>query len=90
MYKYATHVVAAAHCKIEIASALNRQRHDGTLSGEAYASIIAAMERSRLRATDALHIGTAQLESVQLFVTADRKLALPAQAVGLNTELVGG
>ena len=48
------------------------------------------MERSRLRATDALHIGTAQLESVQLFVTADRKLALPAQAVGLNTELVGG
>ena len=49
---------------------------------------IAAMSHSRLRAMDALHIGTAQAARVDLFVTADRKQALAAQVAGLNTELV--
>ena len=49
---------------------------------------LAAMSHSRLRALDALHIGTAQAARVDLFVTADRKQALAAQAAGLNTELV--
>ena len=49
---------------------------------------IAAMTHSRLRAMDALHIGTAQAARVDLFVTADRKQALAAQAAGLKTELV--
>jgi predicted nucleic acid-binding protein len=49
---------------------------------------IAAMERSRLRAMDALHIGTAQAAGVDLFVTADRRQAQAAQAAGLKTELI--
>ena len=49
---------------------------------------IAAMARGRLRAMDALHIGTAQAARVDLFVTADRKQAVAAQAVGLKIELV--
>jgi len=49
---------------------------------------IAAMTNSRLRAMDALHIGTAQAARVDLFVTADRKQALAARAAGLKTELV--
>jgi len=46
------------------------------------------MEISRLRAMDALHIGTAQATRVDLFVTADKRQALAAQAVGLRTELI--
>jgi predicted nucleic acid-binding protein len=105
-------LIVAAHCKVEIASAINRQRHDGMVSPERYAGImadvhddfaaftllpldsrvealaIAAMERSRLRAMDALHIATAQAARVDLFVTADRRQAEAAQVAGLKTEMV--
>ncbi|RZJ01101.1 MAG: PIN domain-containing protein [Rubrivivax sp.] len=108
----AREVIVAAHCKTEIASAINRQRHDGLVEDDEYARImtavhgdfaefvrldvdesveafaIAAMERSRLRAMEALHIGTAQAARVDLFVTADRKQAVAAKAVGLKIELV--
>ncbi len=108
----ADELVIAGHCKAEIASALNRQRHDGLLNAEDYARImavvkadfddftlfaldgrveayaVAAMEVSRLRAVDALHIGTAKAAYVDLFVTADKRQALAAQAVGLTTELI--
>ena len=108
----ASEVMVAAHCKSEIASALNRNRHDGLLNGNDYGDImraiqndfadftlvalnaqveahaISAMEISRLRAMDALHIGSAQAARVDLFVTADRRQALAAQAVGLKTELI--
>ena len=108
----ASEVIVAAHCKSEIASALNRNRHDGLLNGSDYGDImraiqsdfadftlvalnaqveahaISAMEISRLRAMDALHIGSAQAARVDLFVTADRRQALAAQAVGLKTELI--
>ena len=108
----AREVVVAAHCKTEIASALNRQRHDGVLAAPDYARImsvvhadfadfscmaldrrvealaIAAMEPNRLRAIDALHIGTAQAAEVDLFVTADRRQAAAAAAVGLKIELI--
>lgn len=108
----ATEVVVAAHCKSEIASALNRNRHDGFLNADDYGRIIrdvqgdfadftlvaldaqveahsiSAMETSRLRVMDALHIGSAQAAQVDLFVTADLRQALAAQAVGLKTELI--
>jgi uncharacterized protein len=108
----AREVMVAAHCRAEIASALNRNRHDGLLNADDYAQImravhgdfadftlvvldaqveahaISAMEKSRLRAMDALHIGTAQAARVDLFVTADRRQALAAEAVGLKTELI--
>lgn len=108
----ATEVVVAPHCKVEIASALLRQRHDGmvgvqrcaelmaevhrdfaefhcvALDGQVESLAIAAMERGRLRAMDALHIATAQAARAALFVTADRRQALVAQAVGLNAEVV--
>jgi predicted nucleic acid-binding protein len=109
----ASDVVVAAHCKSEIASAINRQRHDGLVSAADYARImallhqdfaefsrmdldervealaIAAMERTRLRAMDALHIGAALAARVDLFVTADRRQADAAQSAGLKTELIG-
>ena len=53
---------------------------------EAYS--IAAMEKIRLRAMDALHIGTAQAARVDLFVTADKRQAQAAMAAGLKTELI--
>ena len=105
-------MVVAAHCKAEIASAINRQRHDGLVPSEDYLRImaevhrdfgsfdrieldrrveslaIAAMERGRLRAMDALHIATAQAAGVDLFVTADRRQANAAEAAGLRTELI--
>ena len=108
----ADELVIAGHCKAEIASALNRQRHDGLLNARDYARImavvkadfddftlfaldgrveayaVAAMEISRLRAMDALHIGTAKAAYVDLFVTADKRQALAAQAVGLTTDLI--
>jgi uncharacterized protein len=58
------------------------------ISPEIEVLAIAAMAHTRLRAMDALHIGTAQVARVDLFVTADRKQALAAQAVGLKTELI--
>ncbi len=108
----AREMVVAAHCKTEVASAINRQRHDQLLGPEGYLRImaivqqhfnafsrleldrrvealaIAAMERSRLRAMDALHIASAQSAGVDLFVTADRRQAAAAEAAGLNTELI--
>jgi predicted nucleic acid-binding protein len=105
-------MVVAAHCKAEITSAINRQRHDGLVPADDYLRImaevqqdfgsfdrveldrrvealaIAAMERGRLRAMDALHIATAQAAGVDLFVTADRRQANAAQAAGLKTELI--
>jgi predicted nucleic acid-binding protein len=108
----ATEMVVATHCKVEIASALNRQRHDGVLSDADYARVmavvheefsdftvvafdqtveafsIAAMKQARLRAMDALHIGTAQVAKVALFVTADKRQAQAALSAGLNTELI--
>ena len=108
----ALEIVVAAHCKVELVSALNRQRFDGMVTDADYARInevvngdfaeftlvgldsrveaysISAMEKNRLRAMDALHIGTAQAARVDLFVTADKRQALAAQAVGLVTELI--
>lgn len=49
---------------------------------------ITAMALSPLRAMDALHIGSAQAARVNLFVTADRRQAAAAQAVGLRTECI--
>ena len=49
---------------------------------------IAAMALSPLGAMDALHIGVAQAARVHLFVTADRRQAAAAQAVGLRTECI--
>lgn len=58
------------------------------INPEIEALAVAVMAHHRLRATDALHIGTAQTARVDLFVTADRKQALAAQAAGLKTELI--
>lgn len=49
---------------------------------------VAAMAQVPLRAMDALHIGSAQAARVNLFVTADRRQAAAAQAVGLKIELI--
>lgn len=49
---------------------------------------VAAMALSPLRAMDALHIGSAQAARANLFVTADRRQAAAAQAVGLRTECI--
>lgn len=49
---------------------------------------IAAMALSPLRAMDALHIGSAQAARVNLFVTADRRQAAAAEAVGLRTQCI--
>ena len=108
----ASEATAAAHCKIEVASALTRQWREGSFSDAEYSRIlgeidadfgellvvpisasieryaVAAMKVATLRAMDALHIGTAQAARVDLFVTADRRQALAAQAVGLKTELI--
>ena len=49
---------------------------------------IAAMRLTPLRGMDALHVGAAQAAQVDLFVTADKRQAAAAQAVGLKTELI--
>jgi uncharacterized protein len=49
----------------------------------------AAMERSPLRAMDALHIGSALSARVDLFVTSDRRQATAASLMGLRTEYIG-
>ncbi len=61
-----------------------------TLDRRVEAFAIAAMRRARLRAMDALHVGTAMASGVDLFVTADRRQADAAKAVGLATEWIGG
>ena len=58
------------------------------LSSQAEQYAISAMRLVTLRSMDALHIGTAQAAHVDLFVTADRRQAAAAQAVGLKTELI--
>ena len=58
------------------------------LSAQAERNAIAAMCLATLPGMGALHIGTAQAAGVDLFVTADRRQALVAQAVGLKTELI--
>ncbi len=46
----------------------------------------AAMEHGPVRVSDALHVGSALAANVDLFVTADRRLAQVARALGLPTE----
>ena len=58
------------------------------LSSQAERYAIAAMRLVALSGVDALHIATAQASRVDLFVTADRRQAAAAQAVGLKTELI--
>lgn len=58
------------------------------LSAQSERLAIAAMRLATLHAADALHIGCAQAARVDLFVTADKRQALAAQAVGLKTELI--
>lgn len=50
----------------------------------------AAMEHGPLRGMDALHVGSALVARVDLFVTADRRQAQAARGLGLQTELVDG
>ena len=50
----------------------------------------AAMEHGPLRGMDALHVGSALVAGVDLFVTADQRQAQVARALGLHTELVNG
>lgn len=59
-----------------------------TLSRAVEDFAVAAMVQVPLRAMDALHIGSAQAARVSLFVTADRRQAAAAQAVGLKIELI--
>jgi len=47
-----------------------------------------AMELGPLRAMDALHIGSALVGRVDLFVTADKRQAQVASSMGLPTELI--
>ena len=47
-----------------------------------------AMELGPLRAMDALHIGSALVGRVDLFVTADKRQAQVASRMGLPTELI--
>ena len=58
------------------------------LSSRAERYAIVAMRVAHLRGMDALHIGTAQAALVDLFVTADKRQATAAKAVGLKTELI--
>ena len=58
------------------------------LGAQVEAFAISAMQLSRLRAMDALHIGAAQMAGVDLFITADIEQANAARRTGLNTELI--
>lgn len=49
----------------------------------------AAMEQGPLRGMDALHVGSAMAARVDLFVTADKRQAQVARAMGVPTELIG-
>ena len=48
----------------------------------------AAMEQGPLRGLDALHVGSAMAARVDLFVTADKRQAQVARAMGVPTELI--
>ena len=58
------------------------------LSSQAERYAIAAMQVVSLRGMEALHIGTAKAARVDLFVTADKRQAAAAKAVGLKIELI--
>jgi uncharacterized protein len=58
------------------------------LDSEVEFNAIAAMRMAPLRGMDALHIASAQVARADLFVTADKRQAEAARAVGLNTELI--
>ena len=47
-----------------------------------------AMAQGPLRGTDALHIGSALVGQVDLFVTADKRQAEVARSMGVPTELI--
>lgn len=105
-------VVMAAHTRVEVASSLCRDLHDGAttqqdfeadldilaqdfegfsvvpLDGRIEALAIQAMAGARLRAMDALHIATAQVAGVDMFITADKRQAQAAQALAIPTCLV--
>ena len=44
------------------------------------------MEREPLRVTDALHLGSALVAHIDMFVTADRRVARLARLLGLPSE----
>ena len=48
----------------------------------------AAMEQGPMRGMDALHVGSAMAARVDLFVTADKRQAQVARAMGVATELI--
>ncbi len=58
------------------------------LTAKVERNALAAMRLAPVCASAALHIATAQAAGVDLFVSADRKQTLAAQAVGLKTELI--
>ena len=58
------------------------------LDGEVEFNAIAAMRLAPLRGMDALHIASAQVARVDLFVTADQHQAEAARAAGVTTELI--
>lgn len=95
--------IASALCRDQFNAGMTREEYFETfalvqsdfddftvvgLNARVEALAIAAMQGNRLRAVDALHIGTAQVAGVDLFVTADRKQAAAAQASGLKTQLI--
>jgi predicted nucleic acid-binding protein len=58
------------------------------LDGRIEALAVQAMTSSRLRAMDALHVATAQVAGVDMFVTADKRQADAAHALAIPTFLV--
>lgn len=58
------------------------------LSPDVEQASMVAIELVRVRAMDALHVGAAKIARANLFVTADKRQAEAAMAIGLATELV--
>ncbi len=48
-----------------------------------------SLEKSALRALDAIHVASAKVSKCDLFISADRQQTLAASLAGLETELVG-
>ena len=72
----ASELVVAAHCKTEIASALNRQRHDGLVSAEDYARIMTIVhddfaDFTRVALDDRVEANAAQAMEGTLLSAAD-------------------
>lgn len=59
-----------------------------TLDARVERFAFAAMEQGPLRGMDALHVGSAIAARVDLFVTADKRQAQVARAMGVPTELI--